>query len=49
MILIVDLQPEVRESMRKTLEAAGYEVLEAADEEEAAAAGAGRRSYSPAT
>ena len=37
MILVVDRQPETREPMRKTLEEAGYEVLEAADEAEAAA------------
>jgi len=37
MILVVDRQPEVREPMRKTLETAGYEVLEAADAAEAAA------------
>jgi len=37
MILVVDRQPEVREPMRKTLEEAGYEVLEAADGAEAAA------------
>jgi hypothetical protein len=37
MILVVDRQPEVRESMRKTLEEAGYEALEAADGTDAAA------------
>jgi len=37
MILVVDRQPEVREPMRKALEKAGYEVLEAADGAEAAA------------
>jgi two-component system cell cycle sensor histidine kinase/response regulator CckA len=37
MILVVDRQPEVRGSMRKTLEQAGYEVLEAANEAEASA------------
>jgi len=37
MILVVDRQPEVRESMRKTLEEAGYEVLEAGDGAETAA------------
>src|SRR5712691_432759 len=37
MILVVDRQPGVREPMRKTLEAAGYEVLEATDGAEAAA------------
>ena len=35
MILVVDRQPEVREPMRKTLEEAGYEGLEAADGAEA--------------
>ena len=37
MILVVDRQPEVREPMRKALEEGGYEVLEAADEADAAA------------